>query len=176
MSSDADLPDDVATLQALLSEALASIADRDREIERLKVQIDKLKRMHFGRKSEQLDQLETQLEDLAIGQGAADVRRARAISKFRHLRAGAQGSSATPPATRRSRARTRFDMPQVRQRHARAWRRRVRAVGARHRYVQGNPHDSTQDGLPQLRSHRTAADAGAADRAQHGASASELAR
>jgi transposase len=84
MSSDADLPDDVVTLQALLSEALASIADRDREIERLKVQIDKLKRMHFGRKSEQLDrqldQLETQLEDLATGQGAADVRRARARS------------------------------------------------------------------------------------------------
>ena len=65
MPSDADLPDDVVTLLALLSEALASIADRDREIERLKVQIDKLKRMHFGRKSEQLDrqldQLETQL-------------------------------------------------------------------------------------------------------------------
>jgi len=84
MPSDADLPDDVVTLQALLSEALASIADRDREIERLKVQIDKLKRMHFGRKSEQLDrqldQLETQLEDLATGQGAADVRRARARS------------------------------------------------------------------------------------------------
>ena len=139
MPSDADLPDDVVTLLALLSEALASIADRDREIERLKVQIDKLKRMHFGRKSEQLDrqldQLETQLEDLATGQGVADVRRARAISKFRHLRAGAQGSSATPSATRRSRARTRSDMPQVRQRHARAWRRRVRAVGARHRYV-----------------------------------------
>ena len=64
------------------------------EIERLKAQIDKLRRMHFGRKSEQLerqiDRLETQLEDLAAGSGVADVRRARA-------RASSSGVSAASP-------------------------------------------------------------------------------
>ncbi|KVR36421.1 hypothetical protein WK13_16080 [Burkholderia ubonensis] len=63
-----DLPDDVATLKAMLAEARASaiereleieqlrrdIAESDLEITRLKLLIDKLKRMHFGRKSEQL--------------------------------------------------------------------------------------------------------------------------
>ena len=96
MSPDADLPDDVNTLRTLLLQARESfaeslveneqlrreMAERDHEIERLKAQIDKLRRMHFGRKSEQmerqLDQLETQLEDLSAGQGVADVRQARA--------------------------------------------------------------------------------------------------
>src|ERR1700758_5292546 len=89
MTDDADLPNDVRTLQAMLLQArqsieqmLGDIAERDIEIERLKAQIDKLRRMHFGRKSEQLDRqinrLETQLEDLAADSGVADVRRARA--------------------------------------------------------------------------------------------------
>jgi chromosome segregation ATPase len=47
------------------------LAERDVEIEQLKAQIDKLRRMQFGRKSEQLQRqieaLETQLEDLAAG-------------------------------------------------------------------------------------------------------------
>ncbi len=54
------------------------IAARDDEIERLKVQIDKLWRMYFGSKSEklarQIDKLEAQLEDLTAGQGAAETR------------------------------------------------------------------------------------------------------
>ncbi|MGK8200649.1 IS66 family transposase [Burkholderia cepacia] len=96
MSNGADLPDDVDTLRAMLAQARASIAEQGREIERLlqdmaereleierlRAQIDKLKRMHFGRKSEQLDRqiarLEAELEDLTAGRGAADVRRARA--------------------------------------------------------------------------------------------------
>jgi transposase len=98
MSNGADLPDDVHALQALVLAQRASLAEqsgeierllrdmaeRDLEIERLKVQIDKLKRMQFGRKSEQLDRqiarLETELEDLCAGRGVADVRRARASS------------------------------------------------------------------------------------------------
>ena len=86
-----DLPDDVAALKAMLAEARASAIERELEIEqlrrdiaasdleitRLKLLIDKLKRMHFGRKSEQLareiEKLELRLEDLAAGSGVADV-------------------------------------------------------------------------------------------------------
>lgn len=96
MSNGANLPEDVRELQALVLAQRASLAEqggeierlrldmaeRDIEIERLKAQIDKLKRMQFGRKSEQLgrqiERLETELEELTAGRGAADVRRARA--------------------------------------------------------------------------------------------------
>lgn len=82
MTDDVPLPDDVDALKALLIEARTQLAERDIEIEQLKAQIDKLRRMQFGRKSEQLDRqierLETELEDLTGGRGAADVRRARA--------------------------------------------------------------------------------------------------
>lgn len=108
MSNGADLPDDVQALQALVLAQRASLAEqggeierlqrdmaeRDLEIERLKAQIDKLKRMHFGRKSEQLDRqiarLETELEELAAGRGVADVRGARASQ------ANTPGSSTSP--------------------------------------------------------------------------------
>jgi len=99
MPDHAPLPDTIAELPALVLEQQASmakmrqeIAERDQDLERLKAQIDKLRRMHFGRKSEQLDRhidrLESQLEDLAAGSGVADVRRARA-------RASSSGASAT---------------------------------------------------------------------------------
>jgi transposase len=81
MSDGAELPDDVQTLQALLAEAHAQLAERDLEIEQLRAHIDKLKRMQFGRKSEQLDRevtrLETQFENLTAERGVVDVRRAR---------------------------------------------------------------------------------------------------
>lgn len=84
MSNGAELADDVQTLRVLLIEARAQLAERDLEIEQLKAQIDKLKRMQFVRKSEQLDRqiarLETQLEDLTGKRGAADVRHARQSS------------------------------------------------------------------------------------------------
>ena len=83
MSDQAPLPDTVAELRAMVLAQQASIAKmveelaaRDDEIERLKAQIDKLRRMHFGRKSEQLakqiDKLEAQLEDLTGGRVIAD--------------------------------------------------------------------------------------------------------
>lgn len=84
MSNGAELPDDVETLRALLVEARAQLAQRDLEIEQLKAQIDKFKRMQFGRKSEQLDRevarLETALDELTGERGVADVRRARQSS------------------------------------------------------------------------------------------------
>ena len=82
MTTGGDLPDDVATLKAMLVEARASLAERDLEIERLNVLINKLKRMQFGRKTKQLarqiERLERELEDLTAARGVADIRRARA--------------------------------------------------------------------------------------------------
>src|SRR5471032_3108337 len=89
MSKGADLPDDVDALKAMLLEARASIsqmqqdmAERDLEIEKLKAQIDKYKRMQFGSKSEKLgrviEELETRLEDLSASRGAAEMLAARA--------------------------------------------------------------------------------------------------
>lgn len=78
------LPDDIDTLKTLLLEARALLAERDHEIEQLKAQIEKFKRIQFGRKSEQLDRqidrLEAALEDLTGGRGVADVRHSRASS------------------------------------------------------------------------------------------------
>src|ERR1700712_2112750 len=85
MSQHAPLPATVAELQALVLEQQASLANmvreiaaRDDEIDRLKAQIGKLRRMYFGSKSEklarQIDKLEAQLEDLTAGQGAAEAR------------------------------------------------------------------------------------------------------
>ncbi|MDN4571811.1 IS66 family transposase [Pandoraea cepalis] len=92
MSIGAELPDDVETLRALLAEARSQLAERDLEIERLQAHIDKLKRMQFGRKSEQLDReitrLETEFENLTGERGVADIRRAR--------QSGAAAGSASP--------------------------------------------------------------------------------
>ena len=64
----ADLPDDVEALRRLVIEQRAVLAARDLEIETLKVQLARLRRMQFGRSSETLDreiaQLELQLEEL----------------------------------------------------------------------------------------------------------------
>lgn len=86
-----ELPDDIDALKALLSERDAveqqlrqtiatleqSLSIRTLEIEQLKLQIAKLKRMQFGRKSEKLDrqieQLETRLEDLVAEEGVVDA-------------------------------------------------------------------------------------------------------
>ena len=67
-SASADLPDDVATLQALLIAARAETAAHLLMIEKLKAQLAKLRRMQFGQSSEKLDaaihQLELALEDV----------------------------------------------------------------------------------------------------------------
>ncbi|WP_185756441.1 IS66 family transposase [Pandoraea apista] len=59
---------------AALKERLST---REQEIAHLKLLIDKLKRMQFGRKSEQLarqiEQLELRLEDLQADEGAAEA-------------------------------------------------------------------------------------------------------
>src|SRR5271170_1023336 len=85
----AALPTDVETLQELLRAAQASVAamsaqlrSRDVLIEQLKLQLAQLKRMKFGRSSEQLDaqiaQLEFSLEELEANAAAAPAPRAPA--------------------------------------------------------------------------------------------------
>ena len=87
--TDADLPDDVYALKALVRAHAASahanakrvvelqdqLSSRVIEIEHLKLMLAKLRRMQFGRKSEKLDrqieQLELRLEDLQADEGAA---------------------------------------------------------------------------------------------------------
>lgn len=82
MLNPADLPNDIAALKALLlaqDEVVEGLREqlntRAVEIEHLKLQIAKLRRMQFGRKSEKLDhqieQLELQLEDLQADEAEA---------------------------------------------------------------------------------------------------------
>jgi transposase len=56
------LPDDIESLQRLVIEQRAALLSRDMEIEKLKIELARLKRMQFGRSSEQLDQTIAQLE------------------------------------------------------------------------------------------------------------------
>jgi transposase len=82
MPAAANLPDDIETLkrlviegQAALAEAEARLLSRQLEIQTLKLQIAQLKRMQFGRSSEQLNekiaQLELALEDLEAAEASA---------------------------------------------------------------------------------------------------------
>ena len=61
----ANLPDDVATLKAMLVAATATVADRDAEIANLKLTIAKMQRDRFGASSERGRKLLDQLEMLA---------------------------------------------------------------------------------------------------------------
>src|SRR5471032_3186636 len=109
MHHDGDLPDDIDALKALVVKARASIlqmqqdmAERDLEIERLKAQIDKLKRMQFGRKSEklgrQIEQFEARLEDLTSNRGAAETRGAKAGGKIASASTSTEGGRASREA------------------------------------------------------------------------------
>lgn len=68
MSRDAALPDDIEALKSLIIAQRAQILDRDLLIGKLRMQLAQLKRLQFGRSSEQLDtqiaQLELTLEEL----------------------------------------------------------------------------------------------------------------
>ena len=78
----ADLPNDIDALKALLLSQQRIVAGLTEQIntravenEHHKLQFDKLRRMHFGCKSEKLDhqieQLELQLEDMQADEGEA---------------------------------------------------------------------------------------------------------
>ena len=68
MHAPPNLPDDVESLKQLILEQRALLLTRQVEIDKLKVQLARLRRLHFGRSSEQLAhsiaQLELSLEEL----------------------------------------------------------------------------------------------------------------
>jgi len=70
-----DLPDDVEILKQIVIEQRARLLSDSLQIEQLKLQLAKLRRMQFGRSSEQIDekiaQLELTLEDLEVRAAAA---------------------------------------------------------------------------------------------------------
>mgnify|MGYP003365804549 FL=1 len=102
-SSTSSLPDDIEALKALLMQRDGEVQQlrdtvttleqalnvRSLEIEQLKLQLAKLKRMQFGRKSEKLDrkieQLETRLEDLIAEDGASEQKAALPGSNARKV-------------------------------------------------------------------------------------------
>src|ERR1700758_725953 len=92
-----ELPDDPDALrafalacQAELKAAELSVQLRTLEVEKLKFQIAKLRRMQFGRSSEritrQIEQLELQLEELETGE-AEDIAKADAEDRPAPIRA-----------------------------------------------------------------------------------------
>jgi transposase len=92
----ADLPTDPADLRAFalacqseLKVAEISVQYKTLEIEKLKFQLAKLRRLQFGRSSErltrQIEQLELQLEELETGE-AADAAKAEAADPVAPLR------------------------------------------------------------------------------------------
>lgn len=92
MLLEADLPEDVDALRALVLEqarALAYLSDAkskaDARIERLQAIIEAFQRHRFGRKSEQLDPdlFELALEDIETALGSAQAARDAAVPKVR---------------------------------------------------------------------------------------------
>jgi transposase len=72
MRSMADLPDDIESLKSLVIAQRAELLDRDLQIEKMRIELARLRRLQFGRSSEQLDaqvaQLELSLEELEASQ------------------------------------------------------------------------------------------------------------
>jgi transposase len=74
MEGTSDLPDDVEILKQIVLEQRARLLSNKLQIEQLKLELSRLKRMQFGRSSEQLDekiaQLELTLEELEAREAA----------------------------------------------------------------------------------------------------------
>jgi transposase len=74
MQETSDLPDDVEILKQIVLEQRARLLSNKLQIEQLKLELSKLRRMQFGRSSEQLDakiaQLELTLEELEVREAA----------------------------------------------------------------------------------------------------------
>jgi transposase len=72
-----DLPDDIEILKQIVIEQRERLLSSTLQIEQLKLQLAKLRRMQFGRSSEQVDseiaQLELTLEDLEMREAAASA-------------------------------------------------------------------------------------------------------
>lgn len=79
-----DLPDDIDTLKRLIIDQQTRLAERDHEIEHLKLLIAKLRRLQFGRSSEKLDakigQLELLVEELEANREGRRARTPQALA------------------------------------------------------------------------------------------------
>ena len=75
MLVEADLPDDVDALRALVLEQARKLESADAEVERLRAILEAFRRHRFGRRSEQLDpdQLQLGLEDVEAALAEAEV-------------------------------------------------------------------------------------------------------
>ncbi|HTR84815.1 MAG TPA: IS66 family transposase [Reyranella sp.] len=73
----AELPNDVDSLKQLVVAAMAALKTKTLEIEKLKMQLMKLRRMQFGRSSERLDrevaQLELAIEEIEAGDASTTL-------------------------------------------------------------------------------------------------------
>ena len=78
VSSIRDLPDDIETLKRLIIDQQVKLAERDHEIEHLKLLIAKFRRLQYGRSSEKLDakiaQLELLVEELEASRASREAR------------------------------------------------------------------------------------------------------
>lgn len=76
-----DLPDDIETLKRLIIDQQSKLAERDHEIEHLRLLIAKLRRLQFGRSSEKLEtklgQLELLVEELEANRAAREAHSAQ---------------------------------------------------------------------------------------------------
>ena len=67
-----DLPDDIESVKSLVIAQRAELLDRDLQIEKMRIELARLRRLQFGRSSERLDaqvaQLELSLEELEASQ------------------------------------------------------------------------------------------------------------
>src|SRR3546814_19596270 len=79
MLMEADLPDDVDALRALVLEQAHKLESADAEAERLRAIIEAFRRHRFGRRSEQLDQDQLQLrsEERRVGTDGVSTCRSR---------------------------------------------------------------------------------------------------
>ena len=104
----------------LILEQRVALAERNQEIETLKLYILKLKRMKFGRSSEKLDQqieqLELRLEDLETAEAAEQSR-------------GAESVPAATPGAKRRPARKPLPAPIASARCSRSSRRPRKSLG-----------------------------------------------
>ena len=166
MSADDSLPDDVATLKAMLvAERAARMAAQGEAqhrallIEKLQYTIRKMRHERFGQSSERgtlLDQLELQLADLEEDAAQAEATANGGSGSGREDRGAVvrAAQAGTPAAARASAAGTHRlsaagDLPMLRRRDAAQDRRgRDRDAGARPPPVEGDPARAGEVLLP----------------------------
>ena len=169
------LPDldalDVQSLKALVLTQQAELDSRTTEIESLKLLILKLKRMHFGPRSEKyshdIQQLELRLEDLEANQAAAEpppvvpaMVALKQEAPRKHCAASVAGRTAA--RDRNDRAGTR-SVPRLRRQVAPPGRRCIGNAGVCDGTLQSDPHRAAETQLRELFANRASAGAESAD-------------